>query len=67
MTILITQSFEYSRGPKIELYHAEEAIGLVKSLNWGVIAGPKSEQDEEEEGGNESGDEQLKNELKIDD
>ena len=25
-----------NKGPEIELYLAEEAIGLVKSLNWNV-------------------------------
>lgn len=37
----------YSRGPKIELYLAEEAIGLVKSLNWTVATGPKYDEDRE--------------------
>jgi hypothetical protein len=29
-----------NKGPKIELYLAEEAIGLVKSLDWNVVKGP---------------------------
>lgn len=29
-----------SHGPQIELYLAEEAIGLVKSLSWNVVKGP---------------------------
>lgn len=33
-------SDSHSHGPHIELYLAEEAIGLVKSLNWNVIKGP---------------------------
>ena len=27
-------------GPNLELYLAEEAIGLVKSMDWGVAKGP---------------------------
>ena len=30
-----------NHGPLTELYLAEEALGLVKSLNWNVIKGPK--------------------------
>ncbi|CDW87062.1 gtp-binding protein [Stylonychia lemnae] len=37
-----------NRGPHIELYLAEEAIGLVKSLDWNVISGPSIEYPEEE-------------------
>ena len=29
-----------NHGPKIEMYHAEEGIGLVKSLGWNVVKGP---------------------------
>jgi hypothetical protein len=29
-----------NHGPKTELYLAEEAIGLVKSLDWQVVKGP---------------------------
>jgi hypothetical protein len=29
-----------NHGPNLELYLAEEAIGLVKSLSWNVIKGP---------------------------
>lgn len=40
-----------NHGPQIELYHAEEAIGLVRSLNWEVAKGPlwKDEKEIEEE------------------
>ena len=29
-----------NHGPEIELYLAEEAIGLVKSMGWEVVKGP---------------------------
>lgn len=34
--ITLAYIFEYSKGPMRELYAAEEAIGLVKALSWGV-------------------------------
>lgn len=44
------------------MYLAEEAIGLVKSLNWSVVTGPSLEFDEERV------DEEIINELReIDD
>lgn len=42
-----------NHGPEIELYLAEEAIGLVKSMNWDVVKGPMwdpADQDNEDEG-----------------
>ena len=50
-----------NHGPNLELYLAEEAIGLVKSLNWNVIKGPHwdpllNESDDEDN-------ERLKNEV----
>ena len=38
-----------NHGPNIELYLAEEAIGLVASLSWKVVKGPKWEGDISEE------------------
>lgn len=34
------KDYPFSKGPLIELYHAEEAIGLAKSLDWNIIKGP---------------------------
>ena len=49
-----------NHGPLTELYLAEEAIGLVKSLDWSVIKGPSWEVNgEEEETDEESGDEEA--------
>ena len=36
-----------NHGPKIEMYHAEEGIGLVKSLGWNVVKGPDHTNQEE--------------------
>jgi hypothetical protein len=36
-----------NHGPQIELYLAEEAIGLVRSLNWEVAKGPLWREQEE--------------------
>ena len=50
-----------NHGPNLELYLAEEAVGLVKSLNWQVSPGPNwqtlhSEDEElDEEEANEAG------------
>ena len=30
----------YSSGPELELFYAEEAIGLAKTLSWDIIKGP---------------------------
>ena len=38
-----------NHGPNTELYLAEEALGLVKSLDWQVIKGPKWLDDEDYE------------------
>ena len=35
-------------GPQIELYLAEEAIGLVRSLDWQVVKGPLWNEEEYE-------------------
>jgi hypothetical protein len=48
-----------NHGPHVELYLAEEAIGLAKSLNWEIIKGPlwnenKDESDLELENDNEN-------------
>ena len=40
---------ERSHGPQIELYLAEEAIGLVKSRNWEVVRGPFWNEEESQE------------------
>lgn len=32
--------FHPNRGPEAELYQAEEAVGLAKSLNWSITKGP---------------------------
>lgn len=47
--LLISENV-YSHGPQIELYLAEEAIGLVRSLDWEVAKGPlwREELDDEE-------------------
>jgi hypothetical protein len=37
-----------NHGPITELYLAEEALGLVKSLSWNVVYGPKWEADEDD-------------------
>lgn len=39
----------YSHGPQKELYLAEEAIGLVRSLDWQVAKGPLWQEQEKEE------------------
>lgn len=43
----------YSHGPHIELYLAEEAIGLVRSLDWEVSKGPLWKNEEEQEADNQ--------------
>jgi hypothetical protein len=34
-----------NKGPELELYFAEEAVGLVKSLDWHVVPGPGWQQE----------------------
>jgi len=45
-----------NHGPNVELYLAEEAVGLVRSLDWSLAKGPMWEpsKDEEAETGSES-------------
>lgn len=38
--LVIHPIFHPNKGPEGELYLAEEAIGLTKSLGWGVAKGP---------------------------
>lgn len=38
-----------NHGPQTELYLAEEAIGLVKSLDWNVVKGPMWDHSEDPE------------------
>lgn len=38
--LMIHPVFASNKGPLQELYQAEEAIGLVKSLGWSVLKGP---------------------------
>lgn len=48
----------HSHGPHIELYLAEEAIGLVRSLDWDVAKGPLWKENQEEEN------RQMQNDMK---
>ena len=50
-----------NHGPQVELYLAEEAIGLVRSLDWTVVPGPTRNSlldDEADEEGEASADEE---------
>lgn len=47
-------------GPVVELYLAEEAVGLVKSLGWQVAKGPMWDQTQNEEEQSEDEDVEAK-------
>jgi hypothetical protein len=51
-----------NHGPNIELYLAEEAIGLVKSLDWEVVKGPMwdSSIDQDDEANNSDDDDEIR-------
>lgn len=53
-----------NHGPKIELYHAEEGIGLVKSLGWNIVKGPDQHALEDEATTDEEEMERLKEEVR---
>jgi hypothetical protein len=50
-----------NHGPNTELYLAEEALGLVKTLDWQVIKGPKWLGDEEDEQESDMSDDEYSN------